>query len=441
MSGSKTASAEPEHEEHRADRHRREPHRVRVEAGLVEDHRLEEEVRRDVAEGVADLLSRGDPDVGAAGHIGGRPLEEVRRAPGALGQVFELTRSATPGHGSAVKARSAGRQWRCACRIDGARMNSDPSTTARRRRVGARWPRSSARRGRAAGAQGPRAAGAADRRRPQPGAERRQRRGRRRHRRPPVQRDQPREPAQVGGGPPRAGPLQLRARRPLRRARPQPRDVRRRARAVVAPADAGVGLRRRGREEGRPRDAARPAAEPHHDGRRPLPGPDRRLGRRQRGARRGRDAAETPWLEAIGEDYVAKAFEFAHEADPDAELYYNDYNLWKPAKRDAAIRLVQGLKAKGLRVDGIGEQGALGHRRPAAPGDRRRRSRRSARRVAAAHHRARHGRPAARPRHVGRRPLEEGEDPRGDEHLPRRAARRACSRSSRAATRTCSRCS
>ena len=68
----------------------------------------------------------------------------------------------------------------------------------------------------------------------------------------------------------------------------------------------------------------------------------------------------TPWLEAIGEDYIAKAFEFAHEADPAAELYYNDYNLWKPAKRDAAVRLVQGLKAKGLRVDGIGEQGHWG---------------------------------------------------------------------------------
>ena len=69
---------------------------------------------------------------------------------------------------------------------------------------------------------------------------------------------------------------------------------------------------------------------------------------------------KTPWLEAIGEDYIAKAFEFAHEADPEAELYYNDYNLWKPAKRDAAIRLVQGLKAKGLRVDGIGEQAHWG---------------------------------------------------------------------------------
>jgi endo-1,4-beta-xylanase len=69
---------------------------------------------------------------------------------------------------------------------------------------------------------------------------------------------------------------------------------------------------------------------------------------------------KTPWLEAIGEDYVERAFAFAREADPAAELYYNDYNLWKPAKRDAAIRLVQGLKAKGLRVDGIGEQAHWG---------------------------------------------------------------------------------
>jgi endo-1,4-beta-xylanase len=69
---------------------------------------------------------------------------------------------------------------------------------------------------------------------------------------------------------------------------------------------------------------------------------------------------KTPWLEAIGEDYIAKAFELAHAADPNAELYYNDYNLWKPAKRDAAVKLVQGLKTKGLRVDGIGEQGHWG---------------------------------------------------------------------------------
>jgi endo-1,4-beta-xylanase len=66
---------------------------------------------------------------------------------------------------------------------------------------------------------------------------------------------------------------------------------------------------------------------------------------------------KAPWHEGIGDDYVAKAFEFAHEADPDAELYYNDYNLEKPAKRAGVIRLVKDLKARGLRVDGIGNQG------------------------------------------------------------------------------------
>jgi endo-1,4-beta-xylanase len=66
---------------------------------------------------------------------------------------------------------------------------------------------------------------------------------------------------------------------------------------------------------------------------------------------------KTPWLEIIGEDYIAKAFEFARAADPGAELYYNDYNLWKPAKLKGALRLVKGLKDRGLRVDGVGEQG------------------------------------------------------------------------------------
>lgn len=66
---------------------------------------------------------------------------------------------------------------------------------------------------------------------------------------------------------------------------------------------------------------------------------------------------KAPWHDGIGDDYVAKAFEFAHEADPDAELYYNDYNLEKPAKRAGVIRLVKDLQARGLRIDGIGNQG------------------------------------------------------------------------------------
>jgi len=65
---------------------------------------------------------------------------------------------------------------------------------------------------------------------------------------------------------------------------------------------------------------------------------------------------KAPWRDGIGDDYVAKAFEFAREADPGAELYYNDYNLEKPAKRAGVIRLVKDLQARGLRVDGIGNQ-------------------------------------------------------------------------------------
>jgi endo-1,4-beta-xylanase len=64
----------------------------------------------------------------------------------------------------------------------------------------------------------------------------------------------------------------------------------------------------------------------------------------------------TPWRQGIGDDYVAKAFEFAHAADPDAELYYNDFDLEKPAKRAGVIRLVTDLRMRGLRIDAIGNQ-------------------------------------------------------------------------------------
>jgi endo-1,4-beta-xylanase len=67
-----------------------------------------------------------------------------------------------------------------------------------------------------------------------------------------------------------------------------------------------------------------------------------------------------PWHAAIGDDYIEQAFRFAHAADPDAELYYNDYNEWYPAKIKAISELVRGLKAKGVRIDGLGLQGHWG---------------------------------------------------------------------------------
>lgn len=64
----------------------------------------------------------------------------------------------------------------------------------------------------------------------------------------------------------------------------------------------------------------------------------------------------SPWYNIIGDDYIAKAFEFAHEADPNARLYYNDYSLENPAKRAGAIELMKKLKAAGAPISGIGLQ-------------------------------------------------------------------------------------
>jgi endo-1,4-beta-xylanase len=66
---------------------------------------------------------------------------------------------------------------------------------------------------------------------------------------------------------------------------------------------------------------------------------------------------KSPWLRIIGEDYLAKAFQFAHEADPKAELYYNDFSLDNAPKREGAIALVKKLQAQGIQVAAIGMQG------------------------------------------------------------------------------------
>ena len=65
---------------------------------------------------------------------------------------------------------------------------------------------------------------------------------------------------------------------------------------------------------------------------------------------------ESPWKKIIGEDYLIKAFEFAHEADPNAQLYYNDYCLENEPKRAGAIALVKKLQAAGVHLAGIGVQ-------------------------------------------------------------------------------------
>ncbi|SMO42621.1 endo-1,4-beta-xylanase [Gracilimonas mengyeensis] len=69
---------------------------------------------------------------------------------------------------------------------------------------------------------------------------------------------------------------------------------------------------------------------------------------------------ESLWYQIIGEDYVAKAFEFAHEADPEAELYYNDYSLNDAPKREGVYELIKSVQEQGARVTGIGMQGHYG---------------------------------------------------------------------------------
>jgi endo-1,4-beta-xylanase len=62
------------------------------------------------------------------------------------------------------------------------------------------------------------------------------------------------------------------------------------------------------------------------------------------------------WLQIIGPDYIAKAFEYAHEADPNAILRYNDYGLENPAKRHKFITLIKSLQAHHVPVMAIGSQ-------------------------------------------------------------------------------------
>jgi endo-1,4-beta-xylanase len=68
---------------------------------------------------------------------------------------------------------------------------------------------------------------------------------------------------------------------------------------------------------------------------------------------------QSQWMKIIGEDYVIKAFQYAHEADPKVQLNYNDYNLETPAKRKGAIALVKKLQAAGIPIAVVGDQAHL----------------------------------------------------------------------------------
>lgn len=75
----------------------------------------------------------------------------------------------------------------------------------------------------------------------------------------------------------------------------------------------------------------------------------------------------TTWVNSVGngDTLVKRAFQFAAEYAPGTELYYNDFNAWRPAKRDGIVRMVKMLQEEGIRIDGIGIQGHWGLNYPA----------------------------------------------------------------------------
>jgi endo-1,4-beta-xylanase len=66
---------------------------------------------------------------------------------------------------------------------------------------------------------------------------------------------------------------------------------------------------------------------------------------------------QSEWEKIIGPDYLIKAYQFAHKADPQAQLYYNDYSLENAPKRQGAIALIKKLQAAGIPIAGVGLQG------------------------------------------------------------------------------------
>ena len=69
---------------------------------------------------------------------------------------------------------------------------------------------------------------------------------------------------------------------------------------------------------------------------------------------------KSPFYQILGEEFIPLAFQYAHEADPDAELYLNDYGMNNPGRRDTYVKIANELKARGLRIDGIGMQSHVG---------------------------------------------------------------------------------
>ena len=66
------------------------------------------------------------------------------------------------------------------------------------------------------------------------------------------------------------------------------------------------------------------------------------------------------FYQIMGEEFIPWAFQCAQEADPDCELYYNDYSMHEPKKLETVIALVKKLQERGIRIDAVGFQGHVG---------------------------------------------------------------------------------
>ncbi len=70
------------------------------------------------------------------------------------------------------------------------------------------------------------------------------------------------------------------------------------------------------------------------------------------------------FYQIMGEEFIPWAFQCANEADPDLELYYNDYGMAVPGRREGVVRLIKQLKERGIRIDAVGLQSHMGMDHP-----------------------------------------------------------------------------
>jgi GH35 family endo-1,4-beta-xylanase len=63
------------------------------------------------------------------------------------------------------------------------------------------------------------------------------------------------------------------------------------------------------------------------------------------------------WLRTVGPEFLTLAFKFAHDADPDAKLYYNDYGIEAGPKHESSLVLLKRLLKEGAPIHGVGIQG------------------------------------------------------------------------------------